>query len=122
MTTEIETLEKELQAIDDAWMSIVNILPDEDKHLLLQVREEIKEQRRQREELVKKCHPNDNHWPPNEECPVCQKIFQKLENEAKTVLSEDDFKDAKKLEDKIWEIFEKKYLKGPSNVSEQGQS
>lgn len=107
----IEILEKELQEIDAAWMSLVEILPDEDKQVLLQKRAEVAERRRQREELVKKCHPNDNHWPPHEECPVCQKIFQKLENEAKAILGEEDSKDEEKLEEKVWEIFEKKYLK-----------
>jgi tRNA U54 and U55 pseudouridine synthase Pus10 len=31
------------------------------------------------EAKVKACHPDGNHFPPHEECPLCQKVFQRFE-------------------------------------------
>lgn len=103
-------LEKELEEIESQFLKLAVFVGDDLTFRLLEAKKRRIQRHQEREALVKKCHPDGNHWPPHDECPACQKIFQRLENEARAELGE-VAKDQKKLEDKVVEIFERKYIK-----------
>ncbi len=111
---------KTLDDLDAEWEKLASFLPEEQQAQLRQKKAEREKLHQEREALVKKCHPNDNHWPPHPDCPACQKIFQMLECQARKVLTEEEAKDEKKLEEKVWEIFEERYTKRKEDASKQG--
>lgn len=44
---------------------------------ILKSRENLARLKQEREDLVKKCHPDGKCWPLHPDCPACQKIIQK---------------------------------------------
>lgn len=42
-----------------------------------EIKARLAHQSQEREELVKKCHPDGKCWPPHPDCPACQKLIQK---------------------------------------------
>lgn len=112
MNAELDALGKELLEIENEFLKLAEGLPSGEDFVfrLLEAKKHRIQRHQEQEALIKKCHPDGNHWPPHEECPACQKVFQRLENTARAELGE-DAQDQKKLEDKMVEIFERKYTK-----------
>lgn len=98
--------------LDQTWDDLANkfaeVCPDM-KGEIAAIRAKGAQQKKEREELVKKCHPDDNHWPPNVECPICQKLLGRVENLAKQRCK--DPADDKELQEKFDEVFEELYFK-----------
>jgi hypothetical protein len=110
MTAEVVRVQVTLEDVwDDLANKVAEICPDM-KGEIAAIRAKGAQQKKEREELVKKCHPdNTNHWPPNIECPVCQKLLGRVENLAKNRCTNPD--DDKELQEKFDEVFEELYLK-----------
>jgi hypothetical protein len=121
MNAKIAEVEQALQQIEEQYDRLADLLPSCEREAYRKRKEEAIERRRQREELVKRCHPDGSHWPPHPECPACQKLMGMLENQARVILGE-DAKDEKKLEEKFWELFEKKYVKKPTEAVQEGRA
>lgn len=64
---------------------LADMMPDgaEFKASLEENDKKIQELVNNREAKVKECHPDGKHWPPHEECPLCQKVAQKWDKLAK---------------------------------------
>ena len=107
-----QQIEKAQADLETAWDELANKMAEtcpDMKDEIAALRAKAQLQRQQREELVKKCHPNDDHWPPNKDCPVCQKLLERVENVAKQRCTNPD--DDAELQEKFDQAFEELYFK-----------
>lgn len=127
-TAELDTAEEQLTKahveMENLWDDLANkvaeVCPDMTGEIAA-IRARGAQRKKDREELVKKCHPdNDNHWPPNIECPVCQKLLGRVENLAKQRCK--DPNDDKELQEKFDEVFDELYLKKPDPAPENKEN
>jgi hypothetical protein len=120
-TEELKKTQAEIEAMwDDLADKIGEVYPDM-KGEIAAVRARGAQRKKERDELIKKCHPdNDNHWPPHDECPVCQKMLGRVENLARQRCA--DPNNEEELATKFKEVFEELYCKKPEPVPENKEN
>lgn len=105
---------------DDLADKVASICPDM-KGEIAAIRAKGAQRKKERDELIAKCHPDpNNHWPPHEECPVCQKLLNRVENIAKQRCT--DPNNEEELGTKFKEVFEELYCKKPEPTPENKEN
>ena len=81
----MEELYAEYAAMRGELLDLADKLPDGDdfKATIIDADKNIQAAKEGRDDKVKACHPNGEHWPPHPECPCCQKVAEMWDLQAR---------------------------------------